>query len=213
MPAAFTIRNHFQKQQLINGLRRQVHVDCVKGRRFLDENAASGEARELGPVMVATLRKNIDIREAVYNDMIRKLEARSDDPIAMDDYFNQIMLSFANPNLPEDPVKREYSKLVLDMVPGDKLPKALIDAVGPLPEGQSVRGFVPLSRGEATAENIRLIEMRAVTIERIMHVLFDEFFKAGTGQREIPPHSPEYRRFADQMEKMLGMSGGRGGPG
>ena len=210
MKKDYTIIDDAQKQKLLEGLKTAIQRDCVEGRKFLQQEEASGRTADMPPALFATIKKNIDVREAVFSQLMKDIEQRKP-PITLEEYFTQLMLSFAGAPIPEDPTKREYTRLILDLIEPKQMPEVM-KKVGPLPPEKTVRGFLKATPDDLNPENLKLMEMRAMTIDRILHVAFDQFYLAQSSALDIDQKNPDYRSFAVAVEKLLGANQGHSGP-
>jgi len=210
MDKEVTIENDAQRQRLIAALKKSIEEDCAGGRAFLDSKVASGEAKGIPPKLMKVLRANIDAREAVYKKIIEGLP-KAGLPMTAEDYFTRIIFSFATAGIKEDPVKKEYTTLVLGLIPPERIPPEILKAMGPPPEGHGVAGMITIPLQDLSHEELEAIDARSKTVSRLFNVAFTDFYVAASGKDKINVHAPDYRRFTDTVNELLGLNGPRQG--
>jgi hypothetical protein len=205
MTTVFTVDTPAKQAALKAGLEKLIQDDCEGGRKHLAEKIAEGLANKMSKPVLATIEKNIGIREAVYKELIAHLERRgTDKPLSLDEFFSQFVLSFSQATMRED----DYSSLFFDMVKTTQIPEDIrrqVQAVAEKEGAGSVARFVKIPAHKLKPEELQLIPVRAKTIETVTHKTFDLFYEAATGKNPYVGKvaSPEYTEFTDQANHLL----------
>ena len=152
------------------------------------------------------LKQNIDVRERLYEAIIDYLKDTTKLPITANDFFTAVVTRVV-----VAPIPKEYVDLMRKLVPREELPKdageSMDNWAASLPPGAS-RAFLSISPEDVTPDNLKIIDMRFQTINRVFDAAFTAFYEAASKK---PPSGKEFDVFMDRMTEKLGF--GSPGPG
>jgi hypothetical protein len=197
----FIISTKEQHERLVSLLKKRIEEDCRVGREIIakEQKAPPGQ-KKIPPKALSVLSENINARETILGELIKKLDAPFEKPITLKEFHEHYIQSVSR-GTRDKPL---YYALIFQQIRTDVLPPdALAHAKTVMAQRSPHQVMTTIPMGNMTRDDIETLPLRQKTLEYAADLAFNQFYLAATKREKVERIAPDYAPFTNQVNALL----------